>query len=123
CAIPTTGLDLVRDPSWLNVLFSARRLPAGSFLSFNLNSPSSWGLSGCCLFAHHGYGPSVLAPLSKHDLDMCDAPHVVVSASHRRRTDALHTRAIVRHRTLHVQIIDIDINTLFGTQVAGIVER
>src|ERR1700682_1746338 len=54
---------------------------------------------------------------------MRNATYIVVRTPHRRRTNPLHARTIVCHRVLYVQVIEIDIQALFGAQEVRVVDR
>src|SRR5579859_2903414 len=118
------------DDQRTTALFLCRRLLADCLLlhwrlgfGFQLRTRRSFR---CRLLASRrpcSWGRAVPVLLRQHDFEMRDAPHVVISASHWRRTNALHARSVVRHRVLHVQVIEIDIQALLGAQVVGVVDR
>src|SRR4029077_14350181 len=69
------------------------------------------------------YRRAITVFLRRHNFKMRNAPHVVIRAPHGRRTNPLHAWPIVRHRMLHVQIIESDIQALFCAQKVRIVDR
>ena len=61
--------------------------------------------------------------LRQHNFKMRNAPHIVIRAPHRRRTNPLHAWSIVRDRMFHVQVVEIDIQAFFRAQEIRIVDR
>src|SRR5581483_8605046 len=67
----------------------------------------AFGRRGLPLFANHGCDRrTVLVLFRQRNLDMRDAADITICASHRRGTDALHARTVVRNCPLHVEIVD-----------------
>src|ERR1700722_20629646 len=60
--------------------------------------------------------PAVFSALPKNQLDMRDTPLVAISPPLRRRADALHARTVVGDGILHIQIVDLDVDSLFRRQ-------
>src|SRR5579883_3487524 len=61
--------------------------------------------------------------LGQRDFKMRHAALVAERTAHRRRTNTLQPRSIVGYRALHVEAIDIDIETLFVAYVRCILQR
>src|ERR1700678_640080 len=66
---------------------------------------------------------SSVTTFRQYQLDMRDPPLIAKSAPLRCRTDTLHARAVVGDGALHVQIIELDIEILFGAQKVRVVQR
>src|SRR5579859_282068 len=54
---------------------------------------------------------------------MRNAPLIAVRASLRRGTNPLHARAVIRNGSLHVKVVDLDIQPLLSREKVGVVER
>jgi hypothetical protein len=61
--------------------------------------------------------------LRKHNLNMRDAPLISERTPLRRRPNALHARSLIGNRTLHIQVVEFDIQILLDAQKIRIVER
>ncbi len=68
-------------------------------------------------------GLAIFPALRQDQLDVRDAPLVAVSAALRRRTDALQARPVVGDRTLHVEVVNLDVEIFLGAEKIRVVQR
>src|SRR5262249_24098589 len=105
----------------VSTLFRGRLLLASRFHRWS--TPLGLGRSRRLAAARARGNFTALPALRQDQLDMRNATLIPVCAPLWRRTNPLHARTVVRDGTLHVQVVELDIQSFLSREKVRVVER